>query len=191
MSRSSWIPASVSFSHMRAVVLVAVLLTALYASGCGGKSTSSGTGTAPGIVPTVERPERRGCRFLTAKDVSRVTGGGEPRTIDLAPPRNGGQVCATVFAGAGGSLVAAVTERTGGERQLRQLREQKVAELGATHVRDATALGPGAFLARERSLSFRRGDRVITLDTSYDAQGRLAISVAELTRLALVVADRL
>ncbi len=170
-------------------MLLAAVLGATCATGCGGGTQASAT--APSLTPSVERPQHHGCTFLDPGDVVQVTGGDEPKQIDLAPPRGSDQICATAFAGGDGSLVVAVSERKGGGARLRALRQAAIEQFGARSVRDVPALGPGAFVVRARSLTFRRGDRVATVETGYDARGKLALTGAELARLASTVADRL
>jgi hypothetical protein len=162
-------------------VVVASVLTA---AGCGdgGRRESS-------HAPSAAQQTARGCTFIDPEDVARVSGGGSVERRDLAGYE--GVVCSTAFASGAGALVASVTELEGGTKALRRLRTAKIAELGAAAIRWQTGLGGDAFLARKRYLAFGHGDRVVVVQTGYDNQGKLVLSVPQLLRLARLVARKL
>jgi len=65
-----------------------------------------------------------------------------------------------------------------------------VDQFGRAALRLVPGLGPGAFLARRRIVAFTRGGRIVTLQTGYGSEGRLSLTVGQLTRLARLVAAR-
>jgi hypothetical protein len=161
------------------------LASALALAGCGGGSGGETSSTSP--FPTADQSTRRGCAFLTVTDVARASGA-SVRREDLAPVPE--IVCSSAYVGAAG-IVATVSELRGGLGALRRLRTAKSEELGSRTVERLPALGRGAFVARKRYLAFRRGERVIVLETGYGRQGELLLTVLELTRLAGLVSERL
>jgi hypothetical protein len=166
----------------------AALLCLVAVAGCG--SAKKDTAQPPNPFRAAETPREHGCSFVTTTDVTHVLGNEDVRRRDLAPDH--GVACATAFWGGGsGAVFAVVTELDGGVQALSRLRAAKVGELGSAAVKPMPVLGPGAFLAKRRLLGFRHGQRVLVVETGYDQQGKLAISVSKLTKLARIVAARL
>jgi hypothetical protein len=157
------------FSH----AILAVLLLAV--AGCGGGKA---------------QPTTRGCSSLTAADIERITGSA-PHELKLNPTASARVRCSTVFFAGATQLVVSITERDGGAKALSRLRAMKIAERGRASVRPAVGLGDGAFLAEKRILGFRQGDRVVTLETGFDKQGKRLLTAAQLVQLAHVIAPRL
>lgn len=153
--------------------------TILALAGCGSsnerKTTSGGFAQA------------RGCSTLTDTDVARVIGK-RPAKRDLAPPPEDNVRCSSAFFLGGTELVVSITERAGDGGTLKRLRAA-AAKDGAS-VRGASGLGDGAFVAGRRVLGFQRAGSVVTLETGYTGR-RLILKVAELERLARLVAQRL
>jgi hypothetical protein len=158
-------------------ILVASVLV-LAGSGCGGSKSSRNT------------PMTRGCTSLTVEDVARVASR-TPRKVDLNPSPTEQIRCSTVFFAGPSELIVAVTEQDGGAKALRRLRATKVAQRGAASVRPAPSFGEGAFTAQGRLIIFRRGERVVTLETGYATSGKKVLTLAQLQRLAHIVEPRL
>jgi len=157
---------------MRLSLAVVVIGSTLVLGGCNGSDGGRKAG-----------PTTHGCSTLTAADIAKVTGD-TPQKRDLNPTKGSGIRCSTAFAGAGGSLVLAITEWDGDAKTLHRLRSTYVTRLGAGSVQSVPALGQGAFVARKRVLGFRRRATVTTLETGYDSSGSLVLTLAQLERLA-------
>jgi hypothetical protein len=158
-----------------------VMLSAV--AGCA--TALASTGTAPPA-----RSQVRGCSSLTVSEVSRVARI-PVRKQALTPPER--QVrCSTAFFGGFGDVVLVIAERLGGEKTLNRLRAVQAGQSGASMVRPVVGLGRGAFVFRQRLLAFRRGARVVTLETGYSTTGgEPVLSVVQLERLARIVLQRL
>lgn len=155
----------------------ALILAAAFAlAGCGG---SGDKGATTGFA------KARGCSTLTESDVAKVTGT-KANKRDLAPPPEERARCSTAFFRGGTELVVSVTERGGGTPTLNRVR----AALAKGTPQRATGLGEDAFLINRRILGFRRGDDVVVLETGFSGR-RLILTVAQLQRLARLVAERL
>jgi hypothetical protein len=161
-----------------AVISAAVLvLVGCSSSSDGNKTTSNGFAKA------------QGCSTLTAADVAQVTRT-KPSKRDLAPPPDAKVRCSSAFFEGGTELVVSITERDGDTRTLKRLRAAEVSANGAGSVRPASDLGEGAFISEKRVAGFQRAGTVVTLETGYSGR-RLILTVAELERLARLVAQRL
>ncbi len=128
---------------------------------------------------------------MTIADVAKVLGVTGIKKLVLGPLPTSPILCGTVFFGGFGASFVTVTEWKDGPGALRRLRKAKAKELGSESIQPAAALGPGAFLARGRFLAFGRGTRVVSVESEYDQQGKLTLTVSQLERLARVLATRL
>jgi len=170
-----------------------LLAAALLVCGCGGGG-SSGHTTSVGDATTSPPPQTTGptgppsrrCGGLSSATVARIAGLASVTAQALAPDPRDKQACGTIFIDGTGSLVVQVTARPGGATDLRQAARVAAASGGASplHVRSLAGLGSGAFIAGKRVIGFRRGGRVITVQTGYDRSGRLSVGPAQLARLA-------
>jgi len=127
---------------------------------------------------------------LDEKDIKRVASISPVNTRHLSKLPQTHLLCGTVFFGGSGDLIVEITETPGGGAALRRLRASSVEQFGRAALRAIPGLGPGAFLARRRILAFTRSGRMVTLETGYGSQGRLSLTVDQLTRLARLVASR-
>jgi hypothetical protein len=127
---------------------------------------------------------------LDEKDIKRVASISPVNRRHLSKPPQTHLLCGTVFFGGSGELVVEITEAPGGKAALSRLRASSVEQFGRTALRAISGLGPGAFLARRRILAFTRRSRLVTLETGYGSQGRLSLTVDQLTRLARLAASR-
>jgi hypothetical protein len=159
------------------------LLVVPLLAGCGSAKQASPTTTQQGAL-------LKSCSSLNASDVERVAGISPVNRRHLSSQQQAHLLCGTVFFDGSGDLVAELTEAPGGSAALRSLRASSVAQFGRPALRAMSSLGPGAFLARRRILAFTRSGRLVTLQTGYGAQGRLSLTVDQLTRLARVAASR-
>jgi hypothetical protein len=157
---------------MRLSLAVVAFGSTLVLAGCNGSDGGRNAGRST-----------HGCSGLTAADIAQLTGE-MPQKRDLNPPEGSGIRCSTVFAGAGGSLVLAVTEWDGDAKTLHRVRSTYVTRLGTGSVQSVPGLGQGAFVVRKRVLGFRRGATVTILETGYDSSGRRVLTLAQLKRLA-------
>jgi hypothetical protein len=156
------------------------------AAGCGGTKQAASTTTSQSGVQKPLPPEH--CPSLSAKDVTRVTGISSVNVRGLARFRDTGRLCGTIYFGSAGSLLVQLTEDVGAASALRRLRASAVAQFTRADVRPMPEFGDGAFLARRRILAFQRGGRIVTIQTGYQADGRLSLTVGELSRLGRLVA---
>jgi hypothetical protein len=140
---------------------------------------------SPQSTPSA-RLQVRGCLSLTVADVSRVVRISVKKQ-DLAPPDR--QIrCSSVFFGGLGDVVVVIAERLGGGKTLDRLRRIQAGETGAAALQSVVGLGTDAFVFRRRLLAFRRGTRVVTLETGYSTSGHEPVlSVAQLERLGRIV----
>jgi hypothetical protein len=168
------------------VVLVSlVLVLFVAAAGCG----TGGTVRAGPAPPAFPRPQ--GCSSLTVRDVNRVSPF-KVESRDLAHGQHEHIACSTMFFGGPGDIVVVISERIGGEKTLNSIRDADAAQFGATQVQSVAGLGPGAFVARQRILAFRRRQRVVVLETGYSSASHAPVlGVAQLEQLARVVSGRL
>jgi hypothetical protein len=146
--------------------------------------------TVAGCGDDKSEPATRGCSSLTTADIKQITGAA-PRELKLNPTESADVRCSTAFFSGATALVVGITERDGGARALSRLRAMLVAEHGRASVRPAAGLGEGAFIVEKRILSFRQGDRVVTLETGFDSNGTRLLTPAQLVQLAHVIARRL
>jgi hypothetical protein len=163
--------------RLAGIFVAVVALAGCNGSDDGGKKTSNGFAQA------------QGCSTLKAADVEEITGT-KPSKRDLAPAAEENARCSSVFFEGGTELVVSVAERDGDAQTLKRLRDAEVTAHGAGSVRPASALGDGAFISQNRVVGFQRAGTVVTLETGYRGR-QLILSVAELERLARVVAQRL
>jgi hypothetical protein len=127
---------------------------------------------------------------LDEKDIKRVADISPVNRRHLSKLPQTRLLCGTVFFGGSGDLIVEITEAPGGASALRRLHASSVEQFGRSGLRAISGLGPGAFLARRRILAFTRSGRMVTLETGYGSQGRLSLTVDQLTRLARLVASR-
>jgi hypothetical protein len=127
---------------------------------------------------------------LGEKDIKRVASISPVNRRHLSKLAQTHLLCGTVFFGGSGDLIVEITEASGGVTALRSLRASSVDQFGRAALRAIPGLGSGAFLARRRILAFTRSGRVVTLQTGYGSEGRLSVTVDQLTRLARLVAAR-
>ena len=161
-----------------AVIVVAVVAVA----GCNGSDDGSKK-TSDGFA------QAQGCSTLNASDVAEITGN-KPTKRDLAPPPEEKARCSSAFFEGGTELVISITEREGDARTLKRLRAAEVTAHGPRSVRAASDLGGGAFISQNRVVGFEHAGTVVTLETGYRGR-RLILSIAQLKRLARLVAQRL
>jgi hypothetical protein len=161
----------------------------LTAAGCGGGNKQSAPNRHPySSVPKQLAPKL--CSSLSAQDVTRVSGITPVNQRGLARLRGSPRLCGTVYFDAAGSLLVQITEDVGGAAALRRLRSTAELQFSRSDVRSVSGLGGGAFLARRRILTFAHNSRVVTLQTGYQADGRLSLTIVELTQLGRLVAGR-
>jgi hypothetical protein len=165
-----------------------VLVTLLAVAGCGGGKQAAVTTQTHSSVPKPLPP--RLCSSLNAADVTRVTGTSPVNERGLGRFPGSGRVCGSIYFDSAGSLLVQITEDLGSAAAIRKLRAGAEQQFSRAEVRSVRGFGEGAFLARRRILTFRRGGRIVTLQTGYLADGRLSLNVAELTRLGRLVAGR-
>jgi hypothetical protein len=156
--------------------------------------STGAAGSAGLVVPAVSPPplpRPHGCLILKVADVKRVARLQVQRR-DIASDPSARIRCSSLFFDAGGSLVVVITQRLGGKKALGRVRAKVALDVGAEWLRPDASFGPGAFVARQRILAFRRGQSVVTLETGYSmASHKLVLSVAQLEQLARIVIRRL
>lgn len=162
-------------------------MTALVIAGCGGDDGSATKGSGDSVVRGPLPP--RECSSLTVSDVKLVSSL-IARQLDLTRDPDEHVQCASAFVDNAGGLIVEIRQTEGNRAALKRLRRTTAQQLGRKTVRQLAGLGPGAFVAR-RVLAFARGGRVVRLDTGYNREGQLALTIDQLTRLARVVASRL
>jgi hypothetical protein len=169
---------------MRKVSTLAFSLgVALVMSACGSGEPTEGSSSA--------LPRPHGCSTLSESDVGNVAGL-EVQKVDIASDSGRGIECSSMFGGGAGDIVAVVTQRLGGAKTLKRIRARAVHDFGADHVRPDGNLDAGAFVARNRMLVFRHGERVVTVESGYSrSSGLPVLTVAQLERLARMVGERL
>jgi hypothetical protein len=176
-----------------------LIVTALVVAGCGGKDggnpkggeAAGSRGSEQGRGGSALRrplPPKR-CSALTAEDV-RLVSSLPARQIDLTSDPAEHVRCATAFIDTAGGLIVEIRQSDGDGSELKRLRRTTGKELGRKTVRQVGGLGPGAFVAR-RVLAFAHGAELVRLDTGYNREGRLALRVDQLVRLARRVASRI
>jgi hypothetical protein len=169
---------------VRQIPTAIAVLSVLALAGCGG-----GGDRAPAAPSsTAVQSTLRGCSYLSQTDVDRASGETVHR-LDLSPASE--VICSTAFVEAAGDLVASISELRGRLAGLQQLRKAKIEQFGRKAIVPQPALGPGAFVARKRYLAFRRGERVVVLETGYGGDGKLLLTVSKLMQLARLVQGRL
>jgi hypothetical protein len=167
----------------------ALLVSVALVAGCGGGGKHSAqSAQTHSSVPKPLPP--RLCASLRAGDVTRVTGVSSVNVRGLGRFPGTGRLCGTIYFDSAGSLLVQITEDVGGATALRRLRTAAEAQFSPVDVHPAPAFGAGAFLARRRVLTFRRGDRIVTLQTGYQPDGQLSLKVAELNGLGRLVRGR-
>lgn len=152
-------------------------------AGCGSSPTQSQSTSPQGAL-------LKSCSSLDEKDIKRVASISPVNRRHLSKLPQTHLLCGTVFFGGSGDLIAEITEASGGVTALRRLRASSVDQFGRAALRAIPGLGSGAFLARRRILAFTRSGRMVTLETGYGSEGRLSLTVDQLTRLARLVAAR-
>jgi hypothetical protein len=152
-------------------------------AGCGSSATQSQSASTQGAL-------LKSCSSLNEKDIKRVADISPVNRRHLANLPQTRLLCGTFFFGGSGDLIVEITEAPGGPAALRRHRASSVGQFGQAAVHAISGLGPGAFLARRRILAFTRSGQVVTLETGYGSEGRLSLTVDQLTRLARLVASR-
>ena len=152
-------------------------------AGCGSSAKRSQSASTQGAL-------LKSCSSLNEKDIKQVAEISPVNRRHLASLPQTRLLCGTVFFGGSGDLIIEITEASGRAPALRRLRASSVDQFGRAALRLVPGLGPGAFLARRRIVAFTRGGRIVTLQTGYGSEGRLSLTVGQLTRLARLVAAR-
>ena len=165
-----------------------LVVTVLAVAGCGGgrqsaPPTQTHSGVQKPLVPEL-------CSSLSAGDVTRVTGISPVNERGLGRFPGSGRLCGTIYFDTAGSLLVQITEDSGDPAALGRLRRAAESQFSRAGVQSMPAFGAGGFLARRRILTFLRGGRIVTLQTGYLADGRLSLTVPQLTRLGRLVAGR-
>jgi hypothetical protein len=163
------------------------LLVVPLLAGCGSSKQASPTQTQS---TTPQGGLLKSCPALDEKDVEGVASISPVNSRHLSSQAQADLLCGTVFFDGSGDLVVEITEAPGGKAALSRLRASSVEQFGRAALRAISGLGPGAFLARRRILAFTRRGRLVTLETGYGSQGRLSLTVDQLTRLARLAASR-
>jgi hypothetical protein len=132
----------------------------------------------------------KSCSSLNKRDVERVASVSPVNGRHLASQPRAHLTCGMVFFDGSGDLIVEITEAPGGIAALRRLRASSTEQFGRAALRAISGLGPGAFLAHRRILAFTHSGRTVRLETGYGSQGRLSLTVDQLTRLARLAASR-
>jgi hypothetical protein len=163
--------------------LFLLLVTSVLVTGCGSSPRQSQSTSRQGAL-------LKGCPSLDERDIKLASGISPVHRRHLSNLQQTGLLCGSIFFGGSGDLIVEVTEASGGVPALRRLRTSSADQFGRAALRRLSGLGPGAFLARRRILAFARSGRVVTLETGYGSEGRLSLTVSQLTHLARLVAAR-
>ena len=164
---------------------------ALLLAGCGSSHHRSPT---PSLTPAPTRTggtARAHCAGLTTAAVQQLSGAGQVSAQDLAAEPGTRGFCGTAFVDGSGGLVVQVKAAAGSAADLRKGARFASTSAGGARperIRPLAGFGSGAWLVGRRVIGFRRGGRVVTVETGFNTSGRLSVPVSRLKAVARVAA---
>jgi hypothetical protein len=163
-------------------------------AGCGSSHERHPVPTATATPAPTQTGDTGGgahCGGLTTATVQHLSGAGQVTAQDLAPDRGTRRFCGTAFVDGSGGLVVQVKAAAGSAADLRHTARFASTSAGgarAERIRPLAGFGAGAWLVGHRVIGFRRGGRVVTVETGFDSAGRLSVPVARLKAVARAAA---